>query len=106
MCIQNLVLFCQFVLKILGKNQILSPVKGGNSVAILRKTKNYNTNVDDNVHTKFGLNLSISFQDIVQKLNYDRMTERLTGKSTERKNDGQGESSKAPTFSKQDYNKF
>ena len=34
----------------------------------------YNTNVDlvnDNVHTKFGLNRSICFQDIEQKLNSD-----------------------------------
>ena len=34
----------------------------------------YNTNVDlvnDNVYTKFGLNRSIRFQDIEQKLNSD-----------------------------------
>ena len=67
MCIQNLVLFCRFVLKILSKNQILAPIKGRNSVVNLRKTKIYNTNVDlvnDNVHTKFGLNLSIRSQEI------------------------------------------
>ena len=46
MCIQNLVLFCQFVLKILSKNQILTSNWGRNSVANLRKTKIYNTNVD------------------------------------------------------------
>ena len=58
MCIQNLVLFCQFVLKILSKNQILTSIKGRNSVANLRKTKIYNTNLDlvtDNVYTNFGL---------------------------------------------------
>ena len=74
MCIQNLVLFCQFVLKILSKNQILTSIKGRNSLANLRKTKIYNTNVDlvdDNVFTKFGLNRSIRFQDIEQKLNSD-----------------------------------
>ena len=74
MCIQNLVLFCQFVLKILSKNQILTSIKGRNSVANLRKTKIYNTNLDlvtDNVYTKFGLNRSIRFQDIEQKLNSD-----------------------------------
>ena len=68
--LQNLVLFCQFVLKILGKNQILTSIKGRNSVANLRKTKIYNTNVDlvnDNVFTKFGLVLSIRSQDIEQK---------------------------------------
>ena len=70
MNIQNFISFCQFVLKILSKNQILTSVKGRNSVAILRKTKIYNTSVDlvnDNVYTKFGLNLSIRSQDIEQK---------------------------------------
>ena len=73
-CIQNLVLFRQFVLKILSKNQILTSIRGRNSVANLRKTKIYNTNLDlvtDNVYTKFGLNRSIRFQDIEQKLNSD-----------------------------------
>ena len=71
MCLQSLVSFCQFVLKILSKNQILISIKGRNSVANLRKTMIYNTNVDlvnDNVYTKFGLNQSIRFQDIEQKL--------------------------------------
>ena len=70
MCIQNLVLFCQFVLKILSKNKILTSIKGRNSVANLRKTKIYNTNLDlvtDNVYTNFGLILSIRSQDIEQK---------------------------------------
>ena len=74
MCIQNLVLFCQFVLKILSKNQFITSIKGRNSFANLRKTMIYNTNIDlvnDNVYTKFGLNLSIRFQDIEQKLNSD-----------------------------------
>ena len=74
MCIQNLVLFCQFVLKILSKNRILTSIKGSNSVANLQKTKIYNTNINlanDNVYTKFGLNRSILFQDIEQKLNSD-----------------------------------
>ena len=71
MSIQNLVLFCQLVLK---KNQILTSIKGHNSVANLIKTKIYHTNVDfvnDNVYTKFGLNLSIRSQDIEQKPNFD-----------------------------------
>ena len=49
-------------------------IKGRNSVANLRKTKIYNNEVDlvtDNVYTKFGLNRSIRFQDIEQKLNSD-----------------------------------
>ena len=74
MCIQNLVLFCQFVLKILSKNRILTSIKGRNSVANLQKTKIYNTNLDlvtDNVYTNFGLILSILSQDIEQKPNSD-----------------------------------
>ena len=74
MCIQNLVLFCQFVLKILSKNRILTSIKGRNSVANLRKTKIYKTNLDlvtDNVYTNFGLILSIRSQDIEQKPNFD-----------------------------------
>ena len=74
MCLQSLVSFCQFVLKILSKNQILISIKGRYSVANLRKTMIYNTNVDlvnDNVYTKFGLNRSVRFQDIEQKLNSD-----------------------------------
>ena len=78
MCIQNLVLFCQFVLKILSKNQILTSIKGRKfackSVANLRKTKIYNTNLDlvtDNVYTNFGLILSIRSQAIEQKPNFD-----------------------------------
>ena len=66
-CKQNLVSFCQFVLKTLSKNQILTSIKGRNPVANLRKTMIYNTNVDlvnDNEYTKFGLILSIRSQDI------------------------------------------
>ena len=60
--------------KILSKNQILTSIKGRNSFANLRKTMIYYTNIDlvnDNVYTKFGLNRSIRFQDIEQKLNSD-----------------------------------
>ena len=74
MMIQNLVLFCQFVLQILSKNQILTSIKGRNSVANLRKTKIYNTNlilVNDNVFPKFGFILTIRSQDIEQKPNSD-----------------------------------
>ena len=74
MCLQSFVSFCQFVLKILSKNQIVTSIKGRNSVANFGKTMIYNTNldlVDDIVFTKFGLNRSIRFQDIEQKLNSD-----------------------------------
>ena len=74
MFIQNLVLFCQLVLKVLSKKQILTSIKGRNSVVNLRNTKIYNTNVDlvnDNVYTKFDLNLSIRSQEIEQKPNSD-----------------------------------
>ena len=71
MSIKNLVLFCQLVLK---KNQILTSIKGRNSIANLGKTKIYNTNVDlvnDSVYAKFCHNLSIRSQDIEQKPNSD-----------------------------------
>ena len=74
MCIQNLVSICLFFLKILSKNQILTSIRGCNSVANLRKTMFYDASIDlvnDNVYTKFGLNRSIHFQDIEQKLNSD-----------------------------------
>ena len=49
------------------RNQILESIKGRNSVANVRKTTLYNTNIDlvnDDVYTKFGLILSIGYQDI------------------------------------------
>ena len=49
-------------------------IKGHDSVLNLRKTKFYVTNedlVNDNVYTKFGLNLSICSQDMEQKPNSD-----------------------------------
>ena len=67
MCIQNLVSFCQFVLKTLSKNQNLASIKGRDPVANFQKTMVYITNVDlvnDNEYTKFDLILSIRFQDI------------------------------------------
>ena len=67
MCIYNLVSICLFVLKILSK-------KTNSDFNQLRKTMIYITNVglvNDYVYTKFGLNWSIRFQDIEQKLNSD-----------------------------------
>ena len=72
MCIQNLVRFCQFFLKILSENKILMSIKGHNSVKILQKRTGNNpklalVNVD--VHTKFDQILSIHSQDIERKRN-------------------------------------
>ena len=70
MCIQNLVKFCSLVLKILSGNEILTSIKGRNSVANLRNLKLYNPNLDTinvNVYTKFGQILSIGSQDIELK---------------------------------------
>ena len=74
MCIQNLVKFCPLVLKILSGNEILTSIKGRNSVANLRKMTLYNPNQDlinGNVYTKFGVILSIGSQDIERKRNSD-----------------------------------
>ena len=74
MRIQNLVGFCQFVLKILSGIQILTSIKGCNSVKILRKMTGNNPKLDlVNVvaRTKFGRILSIHSQDIERKRNSD-----------------------------------
>ena len=74
MCIQNLVRFCQFVLKTLSGNEILTSIKGHNSVKILRKMMGNNFKLDIvnvDVHTKFGQILSICSQAIEQKQNPD-----------------------------------
>ena len=89
MFIQNMVRFCQFVLKILSANEILTSIKGYYSVKIVQKMMGNNpklglVNVD--VHTKFCQILSIGSQDIEQKPNIHGIRER------------QGESSIAPLF--------
>ena len=74
MCIQNLVRFCQFVLKILSGNVILTSIKGHNTVKILRKMTGNNPKLDlvnVDVHTKFGRILSMRSQDIERKRNSD-----------------------------------
>ena len=74
MCIQNLVGFCQFVLKILSGNEILTSIKGRNSVKILPKITCNNPKLDlvnVDVHTKFGRILSMRSQEIERKLNSD-----------------------------------
>ena len=74
MCIQNLVRFCKFILKILSGNYILTSIKGRNSVKIMQKLTGNNPKLDlvnVDVHTKFGQILSIGSQDIEQKRNSD-----------------------------------
>ena len=74
MCIQNLVKFCQLLLKILSGNEILTSIKGRNSIKILRKMTGNNPKLDHvnvDVHTIFGQILSIPSQDIEQKRNSD-----------------------------------
>ena len=72
--IQILVRFCQFILGILSGKEILTSIKGRNSIKILQKMTGNNpklnlVNVD--VHTKFGQILSIRSQDIERKRNSD-----------------------------------
>ena len=74
MCIQNLVGFCQLVLKLLSGNEILTSIKGRNSVKILQKMTGSNPKLDlvnVDVHTKFGWNLSYRSQDNERKQNSD-----------------------------------
>ena len=70
MQMQNLVKFHQFVLKILSRNEILTSIKGHNSVINLRKLTLNNPNIDlvnINAYAKFGQIPSICSQDIEQK---------------------------------------
>ena len=72
MCTQNLVRFCQTVLKILSGNKILTSIKGRNSVKIFRTMTGNNPKLDlvnVDVHTKFGRILSNRSQDIERKRN-------------------------------------
>ena len=55
-------------------NEILTSIQGLNTVKILRKMTGNNPKLDlvnDDVHTKFGLILSIRSQDNERKQNYD-----------------------------------
>ena len=70
MCIQNLVGFCQFVLKILSGNEILMSIKGRNSAKMLRKMTGNNPKLDlvnVDMHKKFGQILSSHSQDNERK---------------------------------------
>ena len=70
MCTQNMVRFWQFVLKILSSNEILTSIRGRNSVKILGKMTGNNPKLDlvnVDVHTKFGQILSSHSQDIEWK---------------------------------------
>ena len=91
MCIQNLVRFCQFVLKILSGNEILTSIKGHNSVKILRKITGNNPKLDlvnVDVHTKFGQILSSHSQDEwKQKCRKDGRTEGRNNGITELRKD-------------------
>ena len=71
MCIQILVRFCQFFIKILSGNEILTSIMGRKSVKILQKMTCNNPKLDlvnVDVHTKF---LLICSQDIKRKRNSD-----------------------------------
>ena len=71
-CIQKLIRFCQFVLKILSGNEILTSIRGRNSFKILQKKMGNNPKLDlVNVDVQFGQILSIHSQDIEQKQNSD-----------------------------------
>ena len=64
MCIQNLVIFCQFFLKILRKNEIMASIKGSYSVTNVQKMTGNNPNEDF-----VNINVSILSQDTEKKRN-------------------------------------
>ena len=68
----NLVRFYQFVLEILSRNEILTSIKGRNSIKILQKIKGNKpkldlVNVDVHINNYFGQILSICSRDIERK---------------------------------------
>ena len=74
MHMQNLVEVHQFVLKILNRNEILTSIKGQNSLINLQKLTWNNPNLDladMNASAKFGQIPSIRSQDIERKWNSD-----------------------------------
>ena len=71
---KRMVRFCQFILKILSGNEILTSIKGRNALKIYRKITGNNPKLDIvnvDVHKKFGQILSIRSQDIERKRNSD-----------------------------------
>ena len=80
MCIQYLVEFCPFILKILSKNQILALIKCHNYVTNLRSTTIYNTNIDlvnDDVYT----NLVSFCQFVLKTLSKDQNLTSIKGRN-------------------------
>ena len=72
MYIQNMVRFCQFIIKILSGNEILTSIKGRNSVKILQTINNPKLDLDNvDVHITYGQILSICSKDIEWKKNSD-----------------------------------
>ena len=74
MHMQPLVKISQTVLKILGRNKILTSIKGHNSVINLRILTRNNPNLDlvnIKAYANFGKFLLISSQDIERKRNLD-----------------------------------
>ena len=87
LCIQDLVSICLLVLKILSKNQILTPINGRNSAATLQYMTHPNLDlVDGKVYTKFGFNLSMSIcsHDVDRKSNSALITEPERERERER----------------------
>ena len=71
---KRMVRFCQYILKILSRNEILTSIKGRNALKIYQKITGNNPKLDIvnvDVHTKFGQILSIRSQDIEQNRNSD-----------------------------------
>ena len=89
--IQNFVEFCLLVLKILSGNEILTSIKGRNSIKILQKMTGRNPKLDlvnVDVHTKYGQILSNCFQGIERKQNSD-VNQGLLLRQNFAKKDGQ-----------------
>ena len=81
MCIQNLVGFCQLVLKILSGNEILTSIKGRNSVKILRKMTGNNPKLD-HVNVDVHTNLVGFCQFVLKILSGNKILTSIKGRNS------------------------
>ena len=107
MCIQKLVKLCLLVLKILSGNEILTSIKGRNSVANLRNLTLYNPNLDI-INVYMYTNLDKLCPLVLKILSRNEMVTDLRSNGiTEKRNDGRtGQIQYSPTFSKRGYNNY
>ena len=81
MCIQSLVKFCPLVLKILSRNEILTSIKGRNSVANLQNLTLYNPN-EDTINVDVYTNLVKFCRLVLKILNGNEILRSIKGRNS------------------------